>query len=81
MLTPTEYFPMMLNLFSLVLNRYSPDPNSNQILSIPLNFQDVTDLDQIHVEGNARLHVEHPDRLQRSSLVNARRFTQVSIQS
>ena len=28
------------------LNRYSPDPNSDQTLSIPLNFQNATDLNQ-----------------------------------
>ena len=46
------------------LNRYSPEPNFNQILSILLNFQNVTDLNQIHIEGNVRLHEEHSNRLQ-----------------
>ena len=57
-------------------NCYSPDPNSNQTLSIPLNFQNVTDLNQIHYEGNAHLHKENPNGLQRISSVTARRTTQ-----
>ena len=59
------------------LNRYSPDPNSDQTLSIPLNFQNATDLNQIHIEGNARLHEEHLNGLQRSSSVTVQRITQV----
>ena len=48
------------------LNRYSPDPNSDQILSIPLYYQNVTDLNEIHIGGNVHLHEEHPKGLQRS---------------
>ena len=59
------------------LNRYSPDPNSDQTLSIPLNFQNATDLNQIHIEGNACLHEEHLNGLQRSSSVTVQRNTQV----
>ena len=59
------------------LNRYSIDPNSDQTLSIPFNFQNATDLNQIHIEGNARLYEEHPNGLQRSSSVTIQRITQV----
>ena len=59
------------------LNRYSPDPDSDQTLSIPLNFQNATDLNQIHIEGNVRLHEEHLNGLQRSSSVTVQHITQV----
>ena len=58
------------------LNRYSPNPNSDQILSIPLNFQNVTDLNQIHIEGNVHLYEKRPNRLQRSSSITAKHITQ-----
>ena len=68
---------MMLSLFSPFINCYSPDPTLNQILRIPLNFQNSTDLNQIHNEGNARLHEEHLNGLQRSSSVTVQHITQV----
>ena len=59
------------------LNYYSPDSNSGQFISIPLNFQNVPDLNQINVEGNALLQVDHPDCLQRSSSVTASCITHI----
>ena len=57
-------------------NSYSPDPNSDQPRTIFSNFQNVTDLNQIHIKGKTRLHEEHPNRLQRISSVTAKRTTQ-----
>ena len=57
-------------------NCYSPDPNSDQPRTIFFNFQNATDLNQIHIEGNADLHEEHPNGLQRISSVTAKRTTQ-----
>ena len=57
-------------------NCYSPDPNSDQPRTIFFNFQNVTDPNQIHIEGNVHLHEEHPNRLQRISSVTAKWTTQ-----
>ena len=57
-------------------NCYSPDPNSNQTLSVFFNFRNVTDLNQIHIEGSAQSHEEHPNGLQRISSVTEKRTTQ-----
>ena len=67
-----------MQVCSTLFNCYSPDLYSDQILSIPLNFQNVTDLNQIHIERNVRLHLEHPDVLKKGSSVIANRITQVS---
>ena len=76
MLTPTGDFPTMLNFVQSFSNCYSPDPNSDQPRTIFSNFQNVTDLNQIHIEGNVHLHEEHPNGLQRISSITARRTTQ-----
>ena len=63
----------VLFLFKLL---FFSDPNSDQFISIPLNFQIANDLNQINVDGNMFLNVEHYNVLQKSYLVTANYFTQ-----